>query len=162
SISRRFKVAARGTERRGRWVFVTSGAILLIIIGSLIAYHNLDLEHFQSHSERMRKLQADPLVGVPSASAIAGDWPQWRGPNRDGLSLDTGLLSQWPPNGPRVQWEQPIGRGFSAPVIVQGRVYTMAQYADSNGPQSPGSSPVYEAVVCWDAETGKELWRFSY
>jgi outer membrane protein assembly factor BamB len=110
----------------------------------------------------MRKLQAAPLIGISSASAIACDWPQWRGPNRDGLSLETGLLSQWPPNGPRVQWEQPIGRGFSGPVIVQGRVYTMAQYADSNGPQSPGSSPVYEAVVCWDAETGKELWRFSY
>jgi outer membrane protein assembly factor BamB len=75
------------------------------------------------------------------------DWPQWRGPNRDGISKETGLLKTWPDGGPSVVWKSPIGDGYSSVSISQGRIYTM----DSKGKE--------EYVVCLDQATGKELWR---
>ena len=55
---------------------------------------------------------AGALVGWPGLDARAEDWPQWRGPNRDGLSPDTGLLQEWPKDGPKLVWEaKGAGRG---------------------------------------------------
>src|SRR5262245_38112078 len=51
--------------------------------------------------------------------ATAADWPQWRGPNRDGISKDTGLLQEWPKDGPKIRWKlTDIGPGYSTPVVV--------------------------------------------
>ncbi|MBS0267016.1 MAG: PQQ-like beta-propeller repeat protein [Planctomycetes bacterium] len=58
------------------------------------------------------------------ATAQSADWPQWRGPARDGHSADTGLLQTWPEAGPALRWKAAdIGTGYSAPSIVKGRVY---------------------------------------
>jgi outer membrane protein assembly factor BamB len=86
------------------------------------------------------------------ASPVAEDWPQWRGPNRDGVAVASDLLPTWPPDllTRRKLWEQPAGEGFSAIVVAQGRAYTLMQDGDC------------EAAVCWDALSGKELWRFRY
>ena len=81
--------------------------------------------------------------------AAAADWPQWRGPNRDGISRETGLLKTWPAEGPKVLWKVPLGNGYSSMAVSQGRVYTMA---------SVGAT---EFAFCFDAATGKELWRFK-
>src|SRR5262245_55555994 len=75
------------------------------------------------------------------------DWPQWRGPNRDGISSETGLLKTWPEGGPKVVWTSPIGDGYSAVAITKGRIFTM----DSKGTD--------EYVVCLDQASGKEIWR---
>jgi outer membrane protein assembly factor BamB len=74
------------------------------------------------------------LLAAP-ASATKGtdskDWYQWRGPNRDGLSPDTGLLKQWPSGGPPLAWKiTGVGAGFSSVSIVGDRVYTMGDLAD--------------------------------
>jgi outer membrane protein assembly factor BamB len=54
----------------------------------------------------------------------AGDWPGWRGPNRDGKSPDTGLLKEWPADGPKLLWKvDSIGQGFSSVAVVAGKVY---------------------------------------
>src|SRR5258708_39797678 len=53
----------------------------------------------------------------------AEDWPQWRGPNRDGVCGETGLLQSFPAEGLKVRWRVPVGWGFSSPVVAQGRVY---------------------------------------
>jgi len=59
-----------------------------------------------------------------SLAATAGDWPGWRGPNRDGKSADTGLLPEWPADGPRLLWKlDMIGRGFSSVAVADGIVY---------------------------------------
>ncbi|HLW77182.1 MAG TPA: hypothetical protein VKS01_09350, partial [Bryobacteraceae bacterium] len=51
-------------------------------------------------------------------AAAAADWPQWRGPNRDGISSETGLLPSWPPNGPPVIWKASgLGEGYSSLAI---------------------------------------------
>jgi outer membrane protein assembly factor BamB len=82
----------------------------------------------------------------PSENATS-DWPQWRGPNRDGISKETGLLKSWPAGGPKVLWRAPSGEGYSAISVSGGRAYTMYGHSDD------------EVLVCLDANTGKELWR---
>ncbi|MDZ7343176.1 MAG: PQQ-binding-like beta-propeller repeat protein [candidate division KSB1 bacterium] len=91
-------------------------------------------------------------IGLPakskSAEEASPEWPQWRGPNRDGLSTETGLLKSWPEGGPKVLWRAASGEGYSAISIAKGRAYTM--YGQGND----------EVLVCLDAATGKELWRY--
>jgi hypothetical protein len=82
----------------------------------------------------------------PSASSAA-DWPQWLGPERNGVSAETGLVKQWPESGPKTLWRTELGKGFSAISVADGRLYTM--YADAQG----------EFIVCLNASTGAELWR---
>src|SRR5258708_488594 len=56
----------------------------------------------------------------PLALAVgAADWPQWRGPQRDGISQETGLLPEWPADGPKLLWRvEDIGSGYSTPAVV--------------------------------------------
>lgn len=77
----------------------------------------------------------------------AGEWPQWRGPSRDGLSKETGLLKQWPADGPPLAWKaKGAGIGYSSMSIAQGRLYTMGLRGDR------------EYVIAFDVATGKEVW----
>jgi len=82
----------------------------------------------------------------PAASSTS-DWPQWLGPNRNGISAEIGLLKSWPATGPKILWRIPLGEGFSGVSISRGRAYTL--FAQGND----------EFVVCLDADSGKELWR---
>lgn len=75
-------------------------------------------------------------------------WFQWRGPNRDGHSAETGLLTQWPPEGPRRVWQaRGAGTGYSSLTAAGGRVYTM------------GARDGTEYVMAFDAATGTKLWE---
>jgi outer membrane protein assembly factor BamB len=77
----------------------------------------------------------------------AGDWPQWRGPNRDGISKETGLLKQWPDGGPPLVWKAAgAGTGYSSLAISNGRIYTIGLRGDR------------EFVVAFDVATGKQVW----
>ena len=78
----------------------------------------------------------------------AAEWPQWRGPNRDGVSSEVGILKEWTASGPKVLWKLPLGEGFSGISVSKGRVYTMF---------SKGND---EFVVCLNATDGQEIWRF--
>jgi outer membrane protein assembly factor BamB len=81
-------------------------------------------------------------------TATAADWPQWRGPNRDGISGETGLLPSWPSGGPKVVWRiNGLGVGYSSFSIVGGRMYTQGQ----RGKQ--------EFVLALDVKTGNKLWE---
>src|ERR1700674_535396 len=76
-----------------------------------------------------------------------GDWPQWRGPNRDGISTETGLLKQWPVGGPPLVWKATgAGRGYSTMAIANGRLYTMGLRGDR------------EYVIAFEISTGKQAW----
>jgi outer membrane protein assembly factor BamB len=84
----------------------------------------------------------------------ADDWPQWRGPNRDGVCNETGLLELFPAEGLKDRWRVPVGWGFSSPVVAQGRVFvTDAQLEQPK---------VREQVLCFDEVTGKSLWTYSH
>lgn len=69
---------------------------------------------------------------VLTAAAAAGDWPQWRGPGRSGVSTETGLLKQWPAGGPRVAWTiSGLGRGYGTVSIQGERIYVQGTQGDS-------------------------------
>ncbi|MGW8180306.1 MAG: PQQ-binding-like beta-propeller repeat protein [bacterium] len=82
---------------------------------------------------------------------MGADWPQFRGPDRTGISKETGLLREWPESGPKVLWSVDVGQGYSAAAVVEGRVY-FNDY-DSNSSEW--------LIRCLTLAEGKELWRFS-
>jgi outer membrane protein assembly factor BamB len=85
-------------------------------------------------------------LASPSATA-AGDWPQWRGVNRDGKSTDTGLLKEWPADGPALAWQvNTLGKGYASVSVVGNRLYTMGDNDDAS------------SVLALDAADGKVLW----
>ena len=88
------------------------------------------------------------LCMSPAITAqTTGDWPQWRGPNRDGISKETGLLKQWPDGGPPLVWKASgAGTGYSSLAISNGRIYTIGLRGDR------------EFVIAFDVATGKEIW----
>jgi outer membrane protein assembly factor BamB len=76
------------------------------------------------------------------------DWPQWRGPARDGISQDRGLLKEWPAAGPKLVWQvNDIGDGYSTPAIVGKRIYVMSNRGMEN-----------EFVQALSTENGKPIW----
>ncbi|HSI12586.1 MAG TPA: PQQ-binding-like beta-propeller repeat protein [Chthoniobacter sp.] len=77
-------------------------------------------------------------------------WPQWRGPQRDGISGETGWRKDWPAEGPKKIWTANVGIGMSSPVIADGRLIT-------HGNDGKGT----DTIVALDASTGAELWRYS-
>lgn len=85
---------------------------------------------------------------VPAVEpAASGDWPQWRGPSRDGKSAEKGLLAQWPEGGPRLLWSMKgLGTGYASISIVGGRIFTL-------GDRDGG-----EWVLAFDLGSRKELW----
>lgn len=82
--------------------------------------------------------------------ASAGDWANWRGPNYDGISEETGWDANFPDGGPKKLWSKPLGTGFSSIVVSKGKVYTT------------GNSKDVDTVFCFDAETGDVVWKKSY
>lgn len=96
---------------------------------------------------------AGPLLMLANVSR-ADDWPQWRGPNRDGVWRESGILETFPPGGLNVLWRAPVGPGFSSPVVAQGRVYVL--HSELNRPDAK------ERVQCLDAASGNVIWTFSY
>jgi outer membrane protein assembly factor BamB len=85
-------------------------------------------------------------------AAHADDWPQWRGPNRDGVWNETGIREAFPRELP-VRWRAPVGGGLSSPVVAQHRVYV----TDSEVVQPKA----WERVHCFDETSGKSLWIHS-
>src|SRR5438034_10248838 len=82
----------------------------------------------------------------------AADWPQWRGPHRDGISPDTGLLTEWPSSGPPLAWKaRGIGEGYSGVSISDSRLFTMGD--------GPDASFIYaldlNGKVLWSAKVGQ-------
>lgn len=103
-----------------------------------------------------RGIRGIGVVGVwLLAVALAGaqpsappDWSQWRGPNRDGVSRETGLLEQWPPGGPPLAWQASgAGIAYSSFSTSGGRLYTL------------GARDDVEYVMAFDRATGKKLWE---
>src|SRR5439155_9719866 len=82
-----------------------------------------------------------------------GDWPEARGPNRDGVSQETGLVDKWALNGQNFLWRAPYG-GRSAPIVMGNRVYV--QNPTGRGPD------LQERVMALDADTGKVVWEYRF
>ena len=79
------------------------------------------------------------------------NWPQYLGPNRNGVSPEKGLARSWPVNGPRVLWTRQLGEGFGSASINESRVYILDRVEDSR-----------DVLRCLDLGTGRGIWTFSY
>jgi outer membrane protein assembly factor BamB len=93
------------------------------------------------------------LIFAGTLPARAADWPDWRGPNRDGRSPEKDLPSRWSPAGENLLWKAPYP-GRSTPVILGGRLY-----AFNGAGEGPG---VQERIVCLDAASGQLIWEHRY
>src|SRR5690349_1699851 len=68
-------------------------------------------------------LWALTVLAASATATWADDWPQWLGPQRDGVWRETGIIDRFPATGPVIRWRTPIGAGYSGPAVAQGRVF---------------------------------------
>jgi outer membrane protein assembly factor BamB len=85
-------------------------------------------------------------LSVKLLGQTSGNWPQWRGPNRDGKVTNVALPQTWPKTL-KEEWTVPVGIGHSSPVVADGRIYVFARQDEQ------------EVLLCLDLNTGKEIWR---
>jgi outer membrane protein assembly factor BamB len=90
------------------------------------------------------------VAAAVTLPAAAVDWPQFLGPDRNGVSTGPPLADSWPAAGPRIVWRKPVGAGFAGPVVAGGRVILFHRQ---------GREEVVESL---DARTGASVWRFAY
>jgi len=102
-----------------------------------------------------------------STTLRADDWPQWLGPQRDGVWREAGIIEKFPEGGPTVRWRTPIGAGYAGPSVAKGRVFVcdrvtpdpaLKRNDNFNRAQLQGS----ERVLCLDEATGTILWKHEY
>ena len=93
-------------------------------------------------------------LGLLIGSVIpAEDWPQWRGPTRDGVWTETGIIDQFAGDEVKIRWRVPVGAGYSGPTVAEGRVFLTDRVAEPKQ---------IERIHCFDEKTGKTLWTVDY
>ncbi len=91
------------------------------------------------------------VTTTPQLKSGDGDWPGWRGPDRTGLSTETGLLKEWPADGPKLLWKiKGLGDGYSTPSVANGRIFVL------------GTKGREERLIALDIKDGKELWATPF
>ncbi|HLW68577.1 MAG TPA: PQQ-binding-like beta-propeller repeat protein [Gemmataceae bacterium] len=94
------------------------------------------------------------VLSLSSASLFAADWPQWRGPDRNGISKETGLLAEWPKEGPKLLWRvDDIDYGYSTPSVVGDRLYLMSNKGDDD--EFVRALSVKDGKIVWSKRVGK-------
>ena len=93
------------------------------------------------------------LAAIIVSSLRAEDWPQWRGPNRDGVWNETGIVEKFPDKQLKIKWHAEIGPGFSGPTVADGRVLVTDRQIEPKQ---------VERVFCFDEQTGAKLWSYAY
>ncbi len=103
----------------------------------------------------MRRVVASiALAAAAALPATAADWPEWRGPNRDGVSTETGLPTKWAPTGEGLAWKAPYG-ARATPAVFGNRLYLF----DGSADPAKEREKVQERLLCLDADTGKLVWE---
>jgi outer membrane protein assembly factor BamB len=101
-----------------------------------------------------------------SVLASADDWPQWLGPKRDSVWRERGIVARFPEEGLEVKWRAPVELGYAGPAVAGGRVFLMDYVLKAgeirNNPTARDQLEGTERVLCFDAESGKLLWKHEY
>ncbi|SVC50540.1 uncharacterized protein METZ01_LOCUS303394, partial [marine metagenome] len=109
----------------------------------------------------MKHLLLTTIAAVVLVWAIpigqAADWPNWRGPDHNGISQETDWFEKWDSSGPKRLWNTSVGTGSTAVSVADGRVFTMG-----NKPNPKGWLPNRDTVYALEEATGDILWRHSY
>jgi len=90
--------------------------------------------------------------GLEKPADLTGSWPQFRGPQRDGIAVHEQLARNWNASGPKQIWSVPVGDGYAGPVVANGCIYLM-DYDTTNR---------QDALRCLSLANGQEIWRYSY
>lgn len=85
--------------------------------------------------------------------AHGADWPQWRGPNRDGVWSETGIIDRFSEGQLKPVWRSPVASGYTGPTVAEGRIYVMDRSTDPKQ---------VERIQCFDQQTGASLWSYTY
>lgn len=145
--ARTWKQAATGKEIVADLVKVEDGKVHLKLANGrvgVVEIISLSLEDQEFISQQSASTSS-------AGSAGGANWPQFRGPNRDGVSPDENLLKEWPSDGPEKLWVyEGAGLGYSGMAIVDGKLYTMGTQGDD------------VTVVCVDIATGSEVWKSDF
>jgi outer membrane protein assembly factor BamB len=112
-------------------------------------------------------LFAGTVFVCSAGGSRADDWPQWLGPERDGVWREKGLLETFPKSGPKVLWRVPIHDGYGGPAVVGDRVYVMERERPKGEDGEPArvtraGLPGTERVLCLSATDGKQIWKHEY
>lgn len=98
--------------------------------------------------------------------AYADDWPQWLGPDRNGVYAEAGVIREIPEAGLKVKWRVPVELGYAGPAVVGDRVvladYQRRSGTISNNPGRRATLNGQERITCFDAKTGRQLWQYAY
>ena len=98
------------------------------------------------------------LIAMMTVCAVADDWPNWRGPQHNGISNEVNWGGDWATCEPNVLWERQVGTGFSSIAVVDGRLYTMG-----NSDLVVGRITIeHDVVYCLDANNGEIIWTHEY
>ena len=150
--SRTFTLAPKAVitinGKKGELPDVEEGQTVTVVVNSADLATKLTVK--TSKNPPAKKTVPRPLMEDKSTDAEdseSGFWPQHRGPHRDNISKETGLLESWPDGGPKLAWEQKgLGEGYSSVSIARGKLYTMGNQRDN------------EMLLALDAVSGRPLW----
>jgi outer membrane protein assembly factor BamB len=136
----------------GDRALLAASATLFLLFAVQAGYQKLYVNQpeYTPDPDLLAELGAATILEDDPPPSPTGDWPQWRGPRRDGVAHDPDLLTGWPHRGPKELWRVKGGGGFSSFAVGGGRVFTLLGQEGQ------------EVVVCWEATTGKEVWRHPY
>ena len=137
------------SQRPGR-VPWTAGLLMGCFLALTGTEYWINLDHQVQNDEEVDRARNARPGGDGQSAGDPNDWPQWRGPRRDGSAPGKGFPTNWPEAGLTELWKVKGGPGASSLAVADGRAVTLFQDGDD------------EVVVCWDAVSGKELWRFPY
>lgn len=129
-------------------------------------------------STSMNRLNSEPVhYGTPAAwllvilltsaadLALADEWPQWMGPNRDNRWTEQNILESFPPAGPEVLWRTPVAGGYAGPAVAQGKVF-IADFVTGSDVKIANfereASKGTERVICLDSKSGEQIWTYEY
>jgi outer membrane protein assembly factor BamB len=115
----------------------------------------------------LRSLAALAAALLALAAARGADWPQWMGPGRDDVWRETGILTKFPPGGPKVLWRAEVAGGYAGPAVADGRVYVADFVREGGGAKEgakgkPAARKGMERVLCFDAAKGAKRWEHAY
>ncbi len=126
-----------------------------------------NLELLATVRRSVKRLVATSCIAFVQANLVADDWPQWLGPERDGVWRENGIVEKLPADGLKIRWRVPIGGGYAGPAVAKGRVYVMDRQL-AEGATNPsnafsrGEIPGRERVLCLNESDGKVLWEHAY
>jgi len=97
------------------------------------------------------------LAATIALNSLAADWPNWRGPAKNGISTETDWSHNWPESGPKVAWRANVAKGFSSVAVADGRVYTMGNTGGKRNKENQE-----DVITCLDAASGSPIWKHTY